>query len=462
MTGRLLLSMTVILAAHLPAAAQQAIDIGSRRELFVDDYLVDSLSGTAAFDLKKPQAREVVLHTDAPWEGNISAYFTIFQDGPLYRMYYRGAHAKRVRGGSTHPEVACYAESKDGIHWTKPKLGLFEFNGSKRNNIVWRGVGTQNFTPFIDRNPDCPPAQRYKAVGGGMREGGLHAFVSQDGLRWKRLQAAPVLPGKGSMLDSQNLAFWDGVRNEYRLYYRINKGNRRISTATSPDFVKWSTGRQLAYPPGTPTEHLYTNAIMPYGRAPHVLIGFPTRYAPRTQQVEPIFMASRDGSTFYRWKEPLIPITAPEDRDGNRSNYMAWGLVQLPDAPKELTVYATEAYYSGPDSRLRRFTYRVDGFVSARAGAEGGELITKPLKVQGDRLHLNFATRAGGSVRIELQDADGAPVKGFTLADSKPLRGDELDVAVAFAGGQLGPLAEKPMRIRFLLKSADVYSFQFQ
>ena len=289
----------------LAAVAQQPVDVGARLELFVDDCLVESLSGTAAFDLKKPQPGEVVLVTDAPWEGNICAYFTVFQDGPLYRMYYRGAHAKRVGGGSAHPQVVCYAESKDGIQWTKPKLGLFEFNDSKENNIVWRGVGGHNFTPFIDGNPDCPPAERYKAIGGTPREGGLYGFVSADGLRWKQLQDAPVFPGKGWVFDSQNLAFWDGPRKEYRLYYRTNEGKvRRISTATSPDFVHWSSGRQLAYPAGTPTEHLYTNAIMPYERAPHILIGFPARFLPRTAQVEPIFMSSRDGVTFTRWKEP--------------------------------------------------------------------------------------------------------------------------------------------------------------
>ncbi|MBM4039455.1 MAG: hypothetical protein FJ290_13165 [Planctomycetes bacterium] len=47
-------------------------------------------------------------------------------------------------------------------------------------------------------------------------------------------------------------------------------------------------------------------------------------------------MSSRDGRTFHRWTEALIPLTAPEDRDGNRSNYMAWGLVQLPGKPVRL------------------------------------------------------------------------------------------------------------------------------
>ena len=68
---------------------------------------------------------------------------------------------------AAHREVTCYAESRDGIHWTKPELGLFEFNGSKQNNIVWDGPGTHNFTPFLDTNPACPPDAKYKALAGG-------------------------------------------------------------------------------------------------------------------------------------------------------------------------------------------------------------------------------------------------------------------------------------------------------
>ena len=152
---------------------------------------------------------------------------------------------------------------------------------------------------------------------------------------------------------------------------------RDIKTATSDDFLNWTNPDWLSYPVGTPSEHLYTNAIMLYERAPHLMLGFPTRYNPATQQVEPILMSSRDGVLFDRWQEPLIPITAPEDRDGNRSNYMAWGLVPTGDDGRELSVYATEAYYAGPDSRIRRFTYRTDGFVSAKASGGIGELVTR-------------------------------------------------------------------------------------
>ena len=178
------------LAATSPGAslacAQEAIAIGSRLELLVDDNLVDRIEGDASLQLHRPEPREVVLVTDQPWEGNTCAYYSIFQDGDLYRMYYRGAQYDTETKKATHPEVTCYAESRDGIQWTKPDLGLYEFAGSKHNNIVWNGVGTHCFTPFLDTNPDCDPQQRYKAISRGrpQAEKGLYVFASPDGIHW--------------------------------------------------------------------------------------------------------------------------------------------------------------------------------------------------------------------------------------------------------------------------------------
>ena len=441
---------------------QEPLAIGSRLELFLDPHIVAKLEGDAKLHLHKPQPQEVVLVTDKPWEGNTCAYYTVFRDGDIFRMYYRGAHYDTAKRKAAHREVACYAESKDGVHWTKPELGLFEFGGSKANNIVWDGAGTHNFTPFKDSNPNCAADAKYKALAsgpGGARHG-LLALKSADAVRWSLLREQPVIT-KGAF-DSQNLAFWDSARGHYVEFHRgFRDGVRDIMTSTSSDFLTWSEPAWLSYP-GAPKEHLYTNAIMPYERAPHILIGFPTRFLPKTQQVEPTLMSSRDGRTFHRWTEALIPLTAPENRDGNRSNYMAWGLVTLPGKEREYSVYATEAYYTGPDSRLRRFTYRVDGFVSVQAAARGGELTTKALTFAGAKLTVNFATREGGSVRIEIQDADGKAIEGLALADCRELRGDAIEEPAAWtAGGNLGALAGKPVRLRFALRDADLFSFRF-
>jgi len=228
-------------------------------------------------------------------------------------------------------------------------------------------------------------------------------------------------------------------------------------TSTSDDFVNWTKPVLLQYG-DAPDQHLYTNAVSVYSRAPQIMIGFPTRYLPQEgQRVEPQFMSSRDGQTFHRWLEPIIPETAPQDRSGNRSNYMAWGVVALPGQDEELSVYATEAYYTGPDSRLRRFTYRVDGFVSLAATKQGGEWLSKPLTFAGSQLVINGKVGAGGSIRARLQSVDGQP-----LATSDRFTGDATAQTLTWASGKpIAELAGQAVRLRFLLDDAQLFSFQF-
>lgn len=441
-------------------AADPAIQIGRRLELFVDDALIDSKENVESF-VHEPTPKEVVLVTDEPWEGNTSAYYSIFQDGDVYRMYYRGSHAdEKLR--SAHEEVTCYAVSKDGVHWEKPSLGLHEWNGSKDNNIILKGLGSHCFVAFRDENPDCPPEAKYKGISRGRPHGktGLYVFQSPDGVRWSLIKEQPVIT-KGAF-DSQNLAFWDPHTKQYVDYHRIFiNGVRSIMTCTSDDFVNWSQPVLLKYP-DAPNQHLYTNAIRPYFRAPHIRIGFPTRYIPRGSQVEPVFMASRDGVTFKRYPNPIIPRTAPKDRDGNRSNYMAHGLLQLPGKKDTLSVYGTEAYYAGPDSRLRRFEYRVDGFVSLRAGEKAGVVTTKPIRFSGERLTLNYDAADGGQVAVEVLDADGQPIEGLSRSDCRVLQDDEIAAKVRWSDAErLSSLSGKTIRLRFYLRNADLYSMRF-
>lgn len=459
----LLPTLVLTLAVQCLSIAAEPVDIGSRLELFVDDYLIEERTGDVALKLHQPTPQDVVLVTDKPWEGNTSAYYSIFQDGDIYRMYYRGSHFDEKTRKATHREVTCYAESRDGIHWEKPELGLHEFDGSTANNIILDGLGTHCFVAFRDNNPDAPPEARYKGISRGRPHGkkGLYIFQSPDGIHWSLIKDEPVIT-EGAF-DSQNLAFWNPVTGKYHDYHRyFTDGVRAILTCTSDDYVHWTDPVPLKYT-GAPTQHLYTNAVRAYPRAPHIYIGFPTRFLPENEQVEPVFMSSRDGVNFHRWNEPVIPRTAPADRDGNRSNYMANGLLRLPGNDREYSVYGTEAYYTGPDSRLRRFTYRVDGFVSAHANGEGGTLVTKPLTFNGKQLVINFATGEGGSVQVELLQPDGTPIAGYDLASATTLTGDEIEQSVTWKEkDNVAEHAGKPVKVRFHLKNADVYSMRFR
>ncbi len=467
MTHAVALMFAVQLAAH--AEPLTLGKDGTQRELFVDGHLIETLTGGVRQHLHKPESREVVFVTDAPWEGNTSAYYTIFRDGDLFRMYYRASHWNTGSKKETHRELTCYAESRDGIHWVKPKLGLFEFNGSKDNNIIVDGLGTHCFVAFKDGNPNCPPEARYKGISRGRPVGkpGLYIFESPDGVQWKQKSKDPVIT-EGAF-DSQNLAFWDAHTRQYREYHRtFVNGKRAIMTGTSSDFIHWTKPMLLTYQEGIPVQHLYTNAVQSYGRASHLLIGFPTRYLPDDgQRVEPTLMTSRDGLHFHRWLDPVVPESAPKDRGGNRSNYMTWGLVEIPSRPNHLSVYATEAYYTGPDSRVRRFEYRKDGFVSIRAGANAGEFITKPFTLGrlAERLTVNCQTHKSGVIRVAIEEPKGQSIAGYTLAACKPLKGDSLQQHVAWKdGGDISHLRRKhpAVRLRFEFKNADLFSLQFQ
>jgi len=454
--------------AELIPGRSAVIDIGSRLELFVDDFLIEKMDGLE-FLLHHPVDREVAIVFDKPWEGNTSAYVTVFRDGDLCRMYYRGSNYD-LQSEVYSSEVVCYAESRDGVHWERPELGLFSFDGSKKNNIVWQGMGAHNFAPFKDSNPACPADEKYKAV--ASEQDSLYAFKSEDGIHWSLLRKEPVL--SGSPFDSLNIAFWDSFREKYLEFHRDWKnGIRDIMTSSSLDFRTWTKPVWLDYGLSLP-EHLYTNSIISYFRAPHILIGFPKRFVPDRKVgghkiagvSDALFMSSRDGIRWKRWSEAFLRPGLQRERWVNRNNMIAWGILQtasdLPGTPDEISLYSSEGYYV-QYCRMRRHALRLDGFVSVYAGGRSGELLTKPLVFQGERLVLNVSTSAAGKVLVEIQDEKGIPVKGFSLADCEEIYGDEIEREVAWKSEEtLGGLAGKAVRLRFLLRDADLYSLRFR
>jgi hypothetical protein len=491
-------AFTLVMAIWIsPLPAQNGIiDIGSRRELFVDDFLIASFNGTELM-LHHPNPREVILVGDEPWEGTACGYITVFRDEDRYRMYYKAYDTDITSGKKINPHglFVAYAESENGIDWKKPNLGLFEFDGSKKNNIVWEGNGCHGFTPFIDRNPECPPEAKYKAVGAKRKavRNGLFGLQSPDGIHWTLIQDDPIIQDGG--FDSQNLAIWDSLHNVYRVYFREKRdGNRNIRTAVSDDFIHWNEAEWLEFP-GAPNEQLYTNQIESYYRAPHIFIGFPTRYIDRrewspsmdwlpqlqerriryqikkrygTALTEGLFMSSRDGRIFKRWPEAFIRPGV--ERPGQwiyGAGFQAHGMIETPSAlpggPPELSFYLTENSWHGNGTKFRRYTIRIDGFVSVHASMQGGEFKTKPLIFEGIVLDLNFSTSAAGGILVEIQNAGGIPIEGFTIQDCYEIFGDNITRPVLWkSDASLSDLAGTPVRLRFVLRDADLYSFRFK
>ena len=494
-----------LLPADVLAWEAEAVDIGTRLELFIDDFLIDRMTGLE-LELHHPVPQGVVLRHDRPWEGSGCGYHQIFRDGDLFRLYYRGWQpskgwpmpltAEDTERILPHGLVGCYAESRDGIHWEKPELGLFEFQGSKRNNIIWDGHEGHDLTPFRDANPAALPEARYKAV--AFSRTALRAFQSPDGIHWSLMNGGKPVMTQGAF-DTQNIAFWDSIRREYRAYIRdfhpARNGKKRIRdirTATSQDFINWSEPVILKFP-GAPEEQLYTNQIAPYYRAPHIFIGFPVRYQERAWDehskhlpqyehrkrrskvnqryasavTDTLFMSSRDGLSFRRWGEAFLRPGIQHPNNWSYGDiYVAWHAVEtsspIRGAPNEISLYASESYWTGQTNRLRRYTLRVDGFVSVNAPLKGGELLTRPLVFSGNTLEINFSTSAAGSIEVEIQDPSGRPLPGFSLEDSYEMFGDQLDRPVEWRSGKrLGSLAGRPVRLRFVMRDADLYSVRF-
>lgn len=486
------------------------INLGSRLELFIDSFLIDRLNGDIQLRMHHPIPREIVMVHDAPWEGSGSGYHSVFKDGDKYRMYYKAwQHAASADTTSSHPLFCAYAESNDGITWHKPKLGIHEFRGSKENNIVLVSGFTNGFkidaghpAVFKDNNPLVNEDAKYKAIVTLENpDYGLVVFKSPDGLNWSLHDKGLMM--KNGHFDSQNVAFWDSELKKYRVYWRqySKSGVRGIRTATSSSLFDWSDYQDLKYE-DSPDEHLYTNQIKPYYRAPHILLGFPLRYVDRgwstsmkrlpeleerekragktvkggsadltsrygTVLTETLLMSSRDGVSFKRWNEAFLrPGIEREGSWTYGDNCTAWQVVEtesaLPGAPNELSMYVVENYWKGKASALRRYTLRIDGFSSLNAGYNGGEIITKPITFSGDHLWINFSSSAAGSILTEIQDENGSPIPGFSIDHSEILFGDSIAKQVLWkSGSNLGRLEGKVVRLKFILKDADLYSIRF-
>ena len=490
MTRWTALSFLLALVTHGFAHAEQmppaALDIGSRRELFVDRFLIQELRDVR-LALQQPRDEGPAFAFDQPWEGLFSGYCTMIHDGGKLRAYYRGSPAAKRDGNSG--ESTCVAESADGRAWTKPKLGLFEVCGTRANNVVLSGAApcSHNFSPFVDHRPDCPADQRYKALA-GTQESGLVAFASADGLRWRKLRAEPVLVKARIpfpyMFDSQNLAFWSASEKRYVCYFRVFEQKiRRICRCESDDFLTWTPPVLMQYVTDgqpSPIEHLYTNQTHPYFRAPHIYLATAARFMPGRQVLsaeeakavgvhpsyfkdtsDAVLLSTRGGGVYDRtFLSALVRPGIGARNWVSRTNYPALNIV--PTGPTEMSLYVNQDY-AQPTAHLRRYSLRLDGLASVRAEYAGGELLSKPLRFAGNRLSLNFATSAAGGIRVEIQDAQGKPLPGFALADSVEAIGNEIDRVVRWKkGSDLGTLAGQPVRLRFVMKDADLFALQFQ
>ena len=489
------------------------IDIGSRKQLFIDGRFIASQSGIELSMNPPVQHPDPVLVPDKPWEAvGIGGYNTVWRESDeRFRMWY---HASMKSG---HPaegaQLLCYAESEDGIHWHKPELGLVPFRGSRTNNIVAPILERQSMQgATVYRDERAPPAERYKLwskfrptddeIAAGAEQG-LWAMHSEDGIHWRVYPDQPNPPD--TMCDTQNMLFWDDRLELYVGYTRVKETQRldeaaaaegrgryrSVGRITSPDFSNWSPlditfeadAEDLAIPvpyqrdDPRPNIDFYTSCAMKYGDAQDVYLMFPSAYYhwgeneyPATLDVQ--LLTSRDGIQWQRAGQRRPDLR--RGLDGSTTSGMLFANPWLIPMGDELWLYynATARRHSkvledegrdlGRPSGIFRASLRRDGFISVDAGYGGGEFETPLIQFAGDALELNCDGGAGGWLQVEILDGDGIPFAGYSLAEADAVTGNAIRKRVSWRGrSEVGGLAGQLVRLRFAMRAMKLYAFQF-
>ena len=464
-----------------PARAQ------SPRHLFLDPAIIQQAEH-AALHVNPPQQREIVIRPDRPWEQlMISFYLTVRDEEGRLRLWYV------CRDQANQPNVA-YAESTDGVRWTKPNLGIVEYAGSKENNLV----GLTSLEGVVCQDPKAPAAERYAYVTHLITEG-MVRFFSPDGWHWRR-DAAPLLRF-GS--DTQNVTFWDDRLGRYVLYLRgwsrgeDTKLYRKVVRAELPALTAplaiepsvtsrrlWGKDKVAVIDDELPTvfaadEHdpansdVYNLSAQPYPLDPRWYVGFPSMLQRERNtsdgRLEMHFAGSRDGLAWHRYDRTPYVTPGLAESESASMVFMGTGLVVRGD---EIWQYGTglrtrhgdrEARQARTDGVIYRYVQRVDGFVSLDFEREGGRCVTAPVQADGARLLLNVNTGALGDLRVAVLETNGEAIEGLGAEECEVLRTNSTHAAVVWKSGEeLTSLAGREVRLEFIGAAAKLFSFRFE
>ena len=503
--------------------SDQIRDIGTHKELFIDEAPISSMRNVRLTMNAPYQDHEPVLLPEAPWEYRLHPYATVMREGDTFRLWYlayewdppagmelpvTGAAADAALFWRHTRGRLCDAESSDGLHWERPNLGLVQYRGSGDNNILApaahdpvQQAGWNGGTVFHD--PSAPQERRYK-LWSEIRvaeegKSGLSGFHSPDGLRWTACANNPV-PGYADCL---NVAFWDERIEQYVGYSRHwtadSRGDfyRSVRRLVSPDFENWqdlgavlaADETDLTLPvkrnresrqivdfhgncvfryPGTSDVYLAlpeawwhwsANPFPEGGRDQEKMGGFP-------DTVDVQLATSRDGIKWQRagGRNPFLRLGPPDAGDSK----MIYAFTQPVQVGDELWVYYGGFRYGISEKvAFKRGAYfrarlRLDGFISADAPYEGGELVTVPLRFRGRKLSLNADTSAGGAIRVQIEDRSGQPMAGYNIDQADEINGNSVRHIASWAGNaELGQLVDHGVRLRFMMNGCKLYSFQF-
>lgn len=460
--------------------------------LFVDDsWISSSYAVNREMHVPVKAAENPLVVADKPWEGGVNCFGTVLYDEGKFRMWYQiynGKEKKDLRFAT----MVGYAESTDGIKWTKPELGLFEYKGNKNNNITLTSWGSSDlYSPAVVKDmKETNPARRYKMLywdamsdenvkkdhspfplgknvpGWTALDGeGFFAAFSADGIHWEKYGTQPVFTcacDASSVMQNE-----DGSFSAYfKMSVKDDRHFREIGKATSTDFMHWSEP-QIILSPDWKDAHgteFYGLSVTEYYKN---FIGLIWMYynSPDDKGMDIQIATSRDGKSWERAADRKVLLTM-----GNKGEWDAGGLIpasQLIVAPKaaEDKIYL---YYGGTTTRhddsrayhrensIGLATLRIDGFASMDAKLFKGYLITNPIKLSGN-LFIN-ADAKHGFINIEILDAK---TKKIIAASKNYENFDNTKLKIDWSSSP-DTYTNKDVLLKFNLKKASLYSFWFE
>lgn len=479
-------------------AAETVIDVGGEKQLFIDRKFI-AYERNITLTVNPPVKAGVALERNKPWEsGGITGGMVIQHEG-VVRYYYGGSEF--TGPGDYGVARSCYAESRDGVVWSKPELGQVEYEGSTANNIMAMG-GNVFFDPLAEA------AQQYKMVAlegemSDLENAGLYIFYSRDGLEWAKhpQRVFAFCP------DGTNQIVYDPKTQKYLAYFRqwvprsmgtfYNSPVMPLRTLGMvvlddplaawpvdervPKYYLWGEGhlptpsmqfRKVIYADeqDPPECDIYHGSVERYAWAADVWLAFPSVFRHQLGtldggHLETQLAVSRDGIHWTRYRTPYVRLGLEGEGD-NEAIYMGIGIVRNGD---ELYQYYNgrsvprEGLPTAPGwSEDFRVVQRLDGFVSADAPYSGGELTTAPVIYRGEALCLNVDAAATGHVLVEIQDEHGQAIEGYELARADLISGNHLAKKVTWRGSdKLKIKPDQPIRLRFVMRNCKLYAFQF-
>jgi len=436
------------------------IDIG--RQLFVDDFLIETKSNlTRTFYLAQWYDQNPVMKPDA-LSDKTGPFPTamVFSDGvwfdpkdSQYKMWYMAGHTA----------ATAYATSKDGIHWDKPAQDIK--NGTNLVNLSSRDSSTIWLDQF---EPDATRRLKMFRVGDKWI---CNIYFSADGIHWGD-PVAQAGPG-----GDRSTVFFNPFRKVWVYSIRSSYGGARARRyhegADVLEAAKWKTGEATWWVGAddldpqrddlkTPCQ-LYNLDAVAYES---IMLGAFTIWRGQPKdRAKPngvVLAYSRDG---FHWDRPdRRPLIGPSETYGDWN----WGNVQ--SAGGVCLIVGDKLYFycsgragvpgttgSGICTTGLAFLRR-DGFASIDAGEQEGTLTTRPISFKGAHLFLNADSKAG-EIHAEILDQTGNVIEPFTLKNSSAMKSDKTLAELTWQGGDLSKIATKPVRIRFTLKNAKLYSF---